>query len=184
MKLLHEMLFLFLSIICISCEHHTVRQKIEAFISQPVAIDLDSMVSARMLNAQFPQRNISAEYIWVDYVDSLECTDCAIKKFAKWRELMNSECARRLDFLFILSPNRHHLKSVLVKLQTDTLLNNYIYVDTCNVFIRQNSHIPKERYLHTFLLDRQGKVILVGNPNANIRVDSLFHGIMNKQKGK
>ena len=73
------------------------------------------------------------------------------------------------------------MKSVLTKLRKDTILNNYIYVDTCNVFTRNNSTIPEERYLHTFLLDRENKIVLVGNPNVNERVESLFQKIMNER---
>ena len=49
------------------------------------------------------------------------------------------------------------------------------------MFTRNNSTIPEERYLHTFLLDRENKIVLVGNPNVNERVESLFQKIMNER---
>ena len=181
MKTNSKWLLFSLLMLLFSCERSSIKLKIQKFSSHPVILNMDSMVNARTLIGQLPKRNASAEYVWVDYVDSLECTDCAIKRLLQWRTLIKQNYAYRLDFLFILSPNQHHLKSVLTKLRKDTILNNYIYVDTCNVFTRNNSTIPEERYLHTFLLDRENKIVLVGNPNVNERVESLFQKIINER---
>src|SRR5574344_2142649 len=42
-----------------------------------------------------------------------------------------------------------------------------IQVDYHGAFVRENSQLPKTGYLHTFLLDRDGKVVLVGDPVPN-----------------
>lgn len=42
-----------------------------------------------------------------------------------------------------------------------------IQVDYEGDFIRENSQLPKTGYMHTFLLDRDGKVVLVGDPVSN-----------------
>ena len=170
MKTNSKWLLFSLLMLLFSCERSSIKLKIQKFSSHPVILNMDSMVNARTLIGQLPKRNAS-----------LECTDCAIKRLLQWRTLIKQNYAYRLDFLFILSPNQHHLKSVLTKLRKDTILNNYIYVDTCNVFTRNNSTIPEERYLHTFLLDRENKIVLVGNPNVNERVESLFQKIMNER---
>lgn len=42
-----------------------------------------------------------------------------------------------------------------------------ILVDYTGVFIRENSKLPKTSYLHTFLLDKDSKIVLVGDPILN-----------------
>lgn len=59
-----------------------------------------------------------------------------------------------------------------------------IYVDTLGVFNRNNRHIPSNPELHTFLLDSNGYVLLVGNPLENEKIEKLFWQILEEKLGK
>ena len=80
MKQISNWLLFSLLLTFFSCDNSDLKQKIQELSSQPVILSVDSMVSASILIGQLPKRNSSAEYIWVDYIDSLECTDCAVSK--------------------------------------------------------------------------------------------------------
>lgn len=53
-------------------------------------------------------------------------------------------------------------------------LSSQIYLDSLNVFSRQNPHVPDGVLYHTFLMDGKGNVLLVGDPVRNSDVNKLF----------
>jgi hypothetical protein len=61
---------------------------------------------------------------------------------------------------------------------------NRIYIDTSMVFERHNPNLPKTQLAHTFLIDKDRKVILIGDPLKNIRVEEIFNNIIRNNKNK
>lgn len=47
-----------------------------------------------------------------------------------------------------------------------------------------NITIPSESMYHTFLLDENNKVILVGNPIANVKIGDMLQPIVEKEVGE
>ena len=72
------------------------------------------------------------------------------------------------------------------------LANNYkhkstpttLFIDSVNVFMEANPNIPSESMFHTFLLDDNNKVILVGNPIFNKQIDDMMLSIVEEKLGK
>lgn len=56
-----------------------------------------------------------------------------------------------------------------------------VYLDSANTFARQNQHIPSDVLFHTFLLDENMNVVLVGDPISNKEINKIFWDIL---KGK
>jgi len=44
--------------------------------------------------------------------------------------------------------------------------------------------LPKDNLLHTFLLDENNNVILVGNPVRNKKIKEMFYKIVEEKLGK
>ena len=59
-----------------------------------------------------------------------------------------------------------------------------ILLDTLGEFEKLNPHLPKNRALHTFLLDENNNVILVGNPLRNKKIEEMFYQIVEEKLGK
>ncbi len=57
-------------------------------------------------------------------------------------------------------------------------------MDTLNEFAKLNPHLPKNRVLRTFLLDENNKVMLVGNPLHNKKIEDMFYKIVEEKLGK
>ena len=55
-----------------------------------------------------------------------------------------------------------------------TELNHPVYVDSTNVFIKTNPHIPAEEMFHVFLLNEKDSIVLVGNPLFNPQIEDLL----------
>ncbi|MBR2195950.1 MAG: hypothetical protein IJ911_10090 [Salinivirgaceae bacterium] len=64
---------------------------------------------------------------------------------------------------------------VLEEASYSTKLHDYpIFIDTANQFYKLNPHIPDNKLMHSFLLDSEGKVVLVGNPIQNQAMFDLY----------
>ena len=113
--------------------------------------------------------------ILIYYYDGNECTSCNI---ANLNNIINIYQSPNLSIIPIFSINddEHYLNL------TPLLNNNYIktisYIDINKDFIRKNSFIPKDSKFHTFLLNKQNKIVYVGNPLASDKAWALFTEIL------
>ena len=106
------------------------------------------------------------------YVDSIGCVSCKLqlKEWAKFMSFVDSVTSQSIPFLFFFQPkNNDELRSILK-------YNNYSYpicVDTENHFYNLN-HFSSEMMFQTFLLDKDNKVVVIGNPIHNLAVRDLY----------
>jgi hypothetical protein len=120
----------------------------------------------------------------VHYVDSATCSTCYLHKVAIDETLFNIEALSNNDFynVFIISPDSKAKK----KLEADyfgKLIPQTIFVDSISVFMKLNPNIPPESMFHTFLLDEDNKVILVGNPMLNKQIETMMLSIVEEKLG-
>ena len=151
-------------------EKEQVRDKIEQMKSRPIELCLDKMECRRN-----PLNKLDKKYTMVVYVDSTECSSCALSKLRFWNPLIAEAKKKQLDidYVFILAPKKEDMEDVNVELEI-TDLQSSIYVDTGFVFRKVNSFLPTENKYHTFLLDKDGNVILVGNPIDNEKLKDIY----------
>lgn len=104
----------------------------------------------------------------VHYVDSATCSSCYLQKIAINRLLFEMETLSNNEFynIFIINPDSK-AKKMLESKYSDNLIPQMIFIDSANVFMEVNPNIPSESMYHTFMLDENNKVILVGNPMLN-----------------
>ena len=110
--------------------------------------------------------NMNAEYKILVYVDSAGCTSCRLDSVAK----------EPVQFLFYLTP-----KSVK-EARYITRRDDFTYpmcIDLKNEINRKNN-FPKEDTFHTFLLDAENKVQIIGNPIHNNAVRELYLNAISK----
>lgn len=101
-----------------------------------------------------------------------------------WKPLINyaKRFDDRLRFCFIFSPQKKDLfdtKLLIVR----QMFDYPILLDTLREFEKLNPHLPKNRALHTFLLDENNNVILVGNPLHNKKIEEMFYKIVEEKLG-
>lgn len=156
-------------------EKEQVRDKIEQMKSRPIELCLDKMECRRN-----PLNKLDKKYTMVVYVDSTECSSCALSKLRFWNPLIAEAKKKQLDidYVFILAPKKEDMEDVNVELEI-TDLQSSIYVDTAFVFKMNNKDFPKENKYHSFLLNTDGKVIFIGSPIANKKVMDIYKNIVN-----
>ena len=55
-------------------------------------------------------------------------------------------------------------------------------MDTCNAFIQANPTFPVSFAFRTFVMRKDGKVLLVGDPFKNEKMEQLFLKVIDKEK--
>lgn len=119
------------------------------------------------------------------YADSSECSSCKIGQMYLWTDYIKyaAKYNGRLRYYFIYSPSKNDIGYVQFTMKNNSL-DCPVLLDTMGEFERLNPHLPKNKALHTFLLDENNNVILVGNPLRNKKIEELFYKIVEEKLGK
>ena len=121
----------------------------------------------------------NAEYKVVTYIDSVGCTSCKLQ-LSRWKEFMaevDSLPHGNVPFLFYFHPKD------MKELRYITRREAFVYpvcFDGKDDFNRLNN-FPSEMMFQTFLLDKENRVIAIGNPVQNPKVKELY---LNLIKGR
>ena len=113
-----------------------------------------------------------ADYKVVTYVDSAGCTSCKLQ-LPRWKELVtevDSLTDGRVPFLFYFHPKD------IKELRYLTRREGFTYpvcFDEKDDFNRLN-RFPSEMMFQTFLLDKENKVVALGNPVLSPKVKELY----------
>lgn len=121
-------------------------------------------------------------YLLVVYNDETECLSCRATKLNVWHKFLTQvyNDYHGVEVCFIFSPKCENTQYIC-KLLENQRFGHSVYIDTANVFRKSNPWIPNESIYHTFLLDKDDKIVLVGNPHKNIRISQMFFDMLEKQ---
>jgi hypothetical protein len=115
-----------------------------------------------------------AEYKVLIYTDSLGYTGCRLQ-LPKWKELIaytDSLTGESIPFIFFFHPKDRGKKEIYVLLELDNF-DCPICIDTEDELNRLN-RFPATAAFHTFLLNKENKVVVIGNPVSNPTVRELY----------
>ena len=169
-----------------SCNYKSkLEQDLAQIQSHEVNISLDKMqhnVNGR--DTLFPDF-ADSELKLVAYSDSLACSACTIEGMFRWDNFIKDaqKYQGQLKFYFLFSPNKEDAKTVQFALKAN-IFDYPIFIDSAGVFAKENPHLPKNPQLHTFLLDKNNKVILVGSPLNNPKIEEMFYKMVEERLGK
>lgn len=169
------------SLVFLSCsEGNSIKRQISKMCEREILINTDDMVACHVLDSLSTNEKDS-KLKMVLWADSTECSQCYIRNLDLWKGYANieREIPKGIVFYFIFETAPEKMGKLFSLIQT-TQLNHTIYVDTAQVFRRNNPNIPTDVLYHTFLLDSNNKVILVGNPTKNKSIRYLFNEILNE----
>ena len=132
------------------------------------------MLPSEMLDSESSSMTI------INYVDSLGCVKCKLQ-LEKWKAFQSDlyKMEEDVGILFIVHPSV--FTDVKLLMDISDFQPNITMEDKGNQWVLINN-IPKNDLLHTFLLDNEGKVLLVGNPIRNKKIAELFFKILKERK--
>lgn len=157
----------------------TLSQDILRLKSQQVHIPFDSLLCFNVVMPDSSEHR-HLKYKLVVYTDSLSCSSCSLRNLFYWEPLVDS-LQKSIDFVFIFSPKHDEINRVVETLRLENI-SCPIYIDTCSAFIRANPHIPTNNLMHTFLLNEEDSVVLVGNPQSNPKIKELLFSILEESQ--
>ena len=130
------------------------------------------MAFTRFVTEPVDYRIPDAEYKVLVYVDSVGCTSCKLQ-LPKWQELIahvDSATNGNVPFIFVFqSKDDRELRYIL---KCDNL-DRPVCIDRNNRFNSSN-RFPQDITFQTFLLDKDNKVKVIGNPVHNLAVRDLY----------
>ena len=170
--LLISLMFVFLMSSCSRSKE--IEYAMNLMCSRKISIPCKDMIHIPYKNDNCShEQNINKKMIV--YIDSTECASCSMKQMFEWNDLLWMEEKRLVQFIFIFQTA---YTEDMIEVFNTSRLEHCIYIDTCRVFDKANSHIPDNKMYHTFLIDENDCVLLVGNPIRNSTIMKLFKRIV------
>ncbi|GHT61509.1 hypothetical protein AGMMS50239_12570 [Bacteroidia bacterium] len=114
----------------------------------------------------------------VVYSDSLSCA-CELKLplwKIRFKELLRNN--NNVGLVFIINTN--DIPSVELDIQVTKVQGIKLY--DCNGVFEKNNDLYNDSDLHVFLIDRDNKVLLVGNPLDNHKLFALYKNLIDRLK--
>lgn len=119
---------------------------------------------------------LTADYRVLTYVDTAGCMSCRMR-LTDWKKVIHqfdSVLGQRVQFLFYFSPKRNKLIFHELKASDFTYP---VCIDETDQIGRLNTFPEGDNY-HTFLLDNQNRILAIGNPTQNPKMQQLFLDII------
>ncbi len=138
-----------------------------------------------MIFSQYAQDTLTykipkSEFKILLYVDSTGCTGCKLKLY-QWKECIkevNSLTKGKVPFIFIFQPK--DTKELQFLLRRDRI-NQPVCIDKSNNFQKKNK-LPKHLMFNCFLLDKDNRIVCVGNPVYSLKVKDLYLSVITGKK--
>ena len=114
----------------------------------------------------------TSDYKVLVFVDSIGCTSCKLQ-LSSWKEFIrytDSISQKNIPFLFFFQfDDQWEIHSLLIRENFD----KPICLDRSDS-LNQLNHFPKDIRFQVFLLDKNNKVVVIGNPVHNPNVKELY----------
>ena len=170
-RLLYILFLLFLLAACRENKKEQFARLVQEWQGKEIVFPQD-MVFTRFVTEQVEYRIPDAEYKVLIYVDSTGCTSCKLQ-LPKWKELIahvDSATNGSIPFIFVFqSKDDRELRYIL---KCDNF-DRPVCIDRNNRFNSSN-RFPQDITFQTFLLDKDNKVKVIGNPVHNLAVRDLY----------
>ena len=115
------------------------------------------------------------------YVDSTGCTSC-ILRLSDWNNILresDSVFIRKPEFVFFFHPKKRDERE-LQSIFRQYGFRHPVFIDKDNEIGKLNK-FPSNPEYQCFLLDKDNKVIMIGNPSFNTSIWKLFKRVINER---
>lgn len=114
------------------------------------------------------------------FVDSTSCSGCFTTHISDYSEIYKTMFAQNTELIIVMHPLQSRIKEVKDGLRSESF-PVWCIIDKEGEFQRNNPDIPRNRLLHTFLLDENNDIFLIGDPLRNPRIKELLFNTLKAQ---
>lgn len=118
-------------------------------------------------------------YTILNYVDTVGCFSCKLQ-LPRWKEMIeefDSIYPNKITCLMVFYSKN---KKQLIRILKREGFNSFVYIDDADTLNQINKFIDEEGF-HTFLLDKDNRIIAIGNPILNPNVKALYERIIENE---
>lgn len=121
-----------------------------------------------------------ANYRIITYIDSVGCIDCKLQ-LPRWRDFISEvDSYSHIKVSFLIYFSTKDKSEIDYVLRRDSFMYP-VCIDKVDVFNKLN-HFSSDMNFQTFLLDKNNKVLAIGNPIHNPKVKELYLKIIQGEK--
>lgn len=181
MKKLIYIFVLFFCFSCINSEKKEISRIVSYWQNREIKFPVDT--SFISYSRRWGEQKVSlekGEYAILSYVDSTGCMSCKLQ-LPEWNKficMVDSISYGTVPFIFVFQSKT---KQDLVHFLKKTGFEYPVYIDENDNFGQLNK-FPSNMQLQTFLLDKNNKVLAIGNPVHNPKIKELYLNIIQGKK--
>ena len=170
-------------LLCSACtENHKQKKKIEAelrLFKETAIIFPGNLLSKNFKEQTSPDTTMLFRSLkMVAYINQKGCMGCKLHDLLPiYMFALENEHLKNFSVIIILNPSDMEAADYTL---TDMHFHQTVFYDIDGSFERLNPHLPTNEQFHTFLLNENNNVVLVGNPAHNEKVKNLYLKEMNK----
>lgn len=173
-----NVVLLIMLLIFTSCNYTGIKSTLTQMSGKVVI--LDSLTPIFLGKEMSGKIKIEPKYArLVVYYDSTYCQSCRINRLDEWNGIISLEKKYdyNFDVMFIFSPVSDQHNSLRRSFATNRF-NHIVWFDKDGFLMKLNQFIPNDNRFHIFLLDKNNKIVLVGDPLSNHGIMSLFEAMI------
>ena len=166
-------IYVVLLLLFCSCANNRLVKDVEKFMGRQITLSEDWRVVWKGKDTvltgfmEVPVKLI----VWYD---SLGCASCEASKMYVWNDIVTeADSLSPFRIIYLFTPKKEDLLKISITLKADRL-DYPVFIDQNATFVRQNPNLPKNKQLHSFLLDKDNKVVMVGSPLFNPALWRLY----------
>ncbi|MFC5683651.1 hypothetical protein ACYE2N_00780 [Flavobacterium sp. MAHUQ-51] len=164
--------FLFLSLLSCNKENKEINNELSEIIGKKIEL-IDSLSYYSQKKGFFKKQQDNSIKI-VTYIDG-GCGSC-LYNLEKWKELMKAPELKNVCFLFYI---KVYEKKQVSELISEIDFTYPIIADLSNQFYEVN-RLKSDKNYQTFLVDKENKIVLVGNPLYSRKIMKLYFETISK----
>lgn len=172
-----KIIYLLIIAMLSSCARISLSRNIRKFVGSTIQYPSELMfIEGRNPHYKIHDAPNGSLIIWYD---TNECSPCRLSSISDLKKIFNlcRDSLQGIDVRIVFSPS-FEKKDLFMEIVQDSEREFPIFVDDKNVFGEVNKTIPQEPKYHTFLIDKDNKVLLTGNPLWGPAIWNLYRTTM------
>ncbi|SKC51198.1 hypothetical protein SAMN06298214_1045 [Bacteroidales bacterium WCE2004] len=171
-------LLLALVLVSTGCEEMRLRSQVKKLMASTVVLP-EKVVRIDGREVYPMPDSLREKAKLIVYVDSSSCVPCRISEMPVYGRIISEAASFQVEVVILLA-NRSFSRIPLAQYVADRNLGIPMYVDEDNTFLTLNPAAARDSRLHSFLVNRQGTPVLVGDPVLSPGIAELFRQVLQR----